>query len=114
MGRWAERGDASCSLSWCGLLVLGSPSVSCNVSADPHELPALNDLNFDRFDAKVGERLAVLRSEMDQGLDNLRVELAYSIRDTKTSLLWWMFGLWTGNILASAGLLLAILKALKP
>ena len=53
------------------------------------ELRELNQLTFDRFDARVGERLAEL----------------------KTSLLWWMFGLWTGNVVATAALVLAILKA---
>ncbi len=96
------------------------------------ELRELNDLNFARFDARVGERLAELRTELQQwvraemdarfaGLDQRlekrfsgvdsrldRVEerlnsLADRLRDTKVSLVRWLFGFWIGTALAVAG-----------
>lgn len=76
------------------------------------ELKELNDLNFARFEAKVGERLAVLRSELELkfagGIAGLREDLSDRIRDTKVSLLRWMFGFWIGT----AGLILGARLAL--
>jgi DNA anti-recombination protein RmuC len=99
------------------------------------ELRELNDLNFARFDAKVGERLAELRSELEHWfraelrteIQGLRTEfraemdtrfakvdgrfekvdkrlelLADQIRDSKTSLIKWVIGLWIGSVLAAA------------
>jgi hypothetical protein len=60
------------------------------------DLKELNDLNFARFDAKVGERMAELRREL---LDK--------IRDTKVSLVRWMFGFWIGTALVILGSRLA-------
>ena len=87
------------------------------------ELRELNDLNFGRFDAKVGERLAELRAQLssidqrfekvDQRFEKVdrRFEkvderldlLSKEIHDTKTSLVRWMFALWVGTALAVAG-----------
>jgi hypothetical protein len=78
------------------------------------ELRELNELNFARFDAKVGERLAELRSELQAWVrtemdsrfgkvDRRLEQLADSIRDTKSSILKWMFGFWIGTALAVAG-----------
>ena len=72
------------------------------------ELRELNDLNFARFEAKVGERLAVLRGELELKLADLREDLSDRIRDTKVSLLRWMFGFWIGT----AGLILGARLAL--
>jgi hypothetical protein len=73
------------------------------------ELRELNELNFARFEAKVGERFAELRAEIEvrfslqnEKLAALRVELLDGIRETKLSLLRWMFGFWVGT----AGLIL--------
>jgi hypothetical protein len=77
------------------------------------ELRELNELHFARFEAKVGERLAAFETQINKGLADVRVEFSTALRDTKTSLIWWMFGLWTGNALATAALVLAILKALR-
>lgn len=71
------------------------------------ELRELNELNFARFDAKVGERLAELRSELRTELHaevaRLRSELGEDLRDTKVSLIRWMFAFWVGTALAVAG-----------
>ena len=77
------------------------------------ELREFNDLNFARFEAKVGERFAELRVELEtrfgslemhqnEKLASFRSELLDRLRDTKVSLLRWMFGLWVGT----AGLIL--------
>jgi len=78
------------------------------------DLRELNELNFARFDAKVGERLAELRSELQgwvrtemdsrfERVDRRLDQLGDSIRDAKSSLLKWMFGFWIGTALAVAG-----------
>jgi hypothetical protein len=61
------------------------------------DLRELNELNFARFDAKLEQRLAELRSEMRSELGTLRVEL---IR--------WMFGFWVTTLFALAGTLVAL------
>ena len=75
------------------------------------DLRELNELNFGRFDAKMGERIAELRGEMKSELaqldakvtalgDTLRKELAQSLDELKSSLLKWMFGFWASVVLA--------------
>jgi hypothetical protein len=71
------------------------------------DLRELNDLNFARFDAKVGERMAGLRNEVELQFAKLRGELLDRIRDTKVSLLRWMFGFWIGTALVIIGSRLA-------
>lgn len=124
------------------------------------ELRELNDLNFARFDAKVGERMAelrsaieaslrsemdkrfgifrsdmdarfaALRSDMDTRFGALRSDLDTralrsdmdarfakvdqrfeavldQLRDTKTSMIKWMFGFWIGTALIILGSRLA-------
>jgi hypothetical protein len=61
------------------------------------DLRELNELNFARFDAKLEQRLAEFRLEFKQVIAALRVDL---IR--------WMFGFWITNMLALAGLLVAL------
>jgi hypothetical protein len=50
------------------------------------ELRELNELNFARFDAKLGQRLAELRSELVR----------------------WMFAFWVSTLIGIAGLLMAL------
>jgi Asp-tRNA(Asn)/Glu-tRNA(Gln) amidotransferase A subunit family amidase len=47
------------------------------------ELRELNDLNFARFDAKVGERLAELRAEMDARFARAEVVLAQRLAELR-------------------------------
>lgn len=72
------------------------------------ELRELNELNFARFDAKVGERLAELRSELQAAfrtemdtrfarVDDRFGSLDKLINDVKTSTIRWMFGFWVGT-----------------
>ena len=67
------------------------------------ELRELNELNFARFDARVGERLAELRSELHDEIAEVRSSLSNDLRDTKVSLIRWMFAFWVGTALAVAG-----------
>jgi hypothetical protein len=65
------------------------------------DLRELNELNFARFDAKLEQRLAELRSELQlefrTGLEQVRVELVR-----------WMFGFWVSTLIGIAGLLIAL------
>jgi hypothetical protein len=61
------------------------------------DLRELNELNFTRFDAKLEQRLAGLRSELLVELQRARVEL-----------LRWMFGFWVSTLIAIAGLAIAL------
>lgn len=87
------------------------------------ELRELNELNFARFDAKVGERLAELRSdlrtelhtelaklrsELHDEIAEVRSSLSNDLRDTKVSLIRWMFAFWVGTALAVAGARLVV------
>lgn len=62
------------------------------------DLRELNELNFARFDAKLEQRLAQVAANLEQRLAEL-----------KTSLIRWMFGLWTVGTLTILGTTLAIL-----
>jgi len=59
------------------------------------QLRELNELNFARFDAKVGERMAKLRASIEGVLNQ--------VRDAKTSMIKWMFGFWIGTALVILG-----------
>ena len=59
------------------------------------DLRELNELNFARFDAKLGQRVAEVKAEFQVGLANLR-----------TDLLRWMFVFWATTL----GTLVALLK----
>jgi predicted nuclease with TOPRIM domain len=86
------------------------------------ELRQLNDLNFARFDAKVGERLAELRTQLRAELhaeldarfaelegrfakiddrfakvDDRFTRLEEQLRDLKISTIRWMFTFWVGT-----------------
>ena len=59
------------------------------------DLRELNELNFARFDAKLEQRLAQLRTEIAQGLAGV-----------ETRLVRWMFTFWAPTALAVVALLL--------
>lgn len=70
------------------------------------ELRELNELNFARFDAKLEQRVAELRSEMEAGFAALRVEMA----SLKSDLVRWMFIFWTGTMVTLLGTVIALVK----
>jgi hypothetical protein len=57
------------------------------------DLRELNELNYARFEAKLEQRLAELRTE---------------IAGLRTELVRWMFGFWVSTLLGIAGLLIAL------
>ena len=73
--------------------------------ADHPELNSLpraerGELNFARFDAKLEQRLAELRSE-------LQTEFRTGLHGLRADLLRWMFGFWATTLLTLAGLIIA-------
>ena len=68
------------------------------------ELRELNDLNFARFDAKLEQRVAEVKSELRQGMAQLRTELA----DLRANLIKWMFLFWMGQAGLTVGLVLLV------
>ena len=98
------------------------------------DLRELNELNFARFDAKLEQRTAALEAKLEQRtaaleakleqrlaelearlrtdfierLGKLREELCDRLRDTKVSLVKWMFAFWIATALAIFGSRLAL------
>ena len=61
------------------------------------ELRELNDLNFARFDAKVGERLAELRADLRTEVGARFARVEDQIREARVSTVKWMFVFWAGT-----------------
>ena len=61
------------------------------------DLRELNELNFARFDAKLEQRLAELRSELLTEIQRLRADMVR-----------WMFGFWVTTVLMLGGLMVAL------
>ncbi len=68
------------------------------------ELRELNEVNFARFDAKVGERLAELRADFDKRLAELKTELGDRLRTLETRLVRWMLGFWVSTLIGLGAL----------
>ncbi len=79
-------------------------SVDATYKADLREF---NELNFARFDAKVEERFARADARLEQRLAALEAKISSS----HNRLVVWMFGFWTGNMLALAGFVYVMLKS---
>jgi hypothetical protein len=85
-----------------------------------NDLRELNEVNFARFDAKVGERLAELRSQfredmsllegrMSSRMSSFEVSLERvrtDIQNSSGSMIKWMFAFWAPTAFAVVGLLL--------
>jgi hypothetical protein len=65
------------------------------------DLRELNELNFARFDAKLEQRLAELRAE-------LQLEFRTGLQRVRVELVRWMFGFWVSTLVGIAGLLIAL------
>ena len=76
-----------------------------------YELREINELNYQRFEAKLEQRLAEfaaeLRTEFRTDLAKLRGELGTGLAGLKAELLRWMFLFWLGTV---GPLLLAYLR----
>lgn len=65
------------------------------------DLRELNELNFSRFDAKLEQRVAELRAEIDRRfgafdatLDRFKADLRTVIWSAETRIIRWMFAFW--------------------
>ena len=79
------------------------------------DLRELNELNFARFEAKLEQRLAELRSELlvelRTGLQEVRTEMQQvrtELYQVRGELLRWMFGFWVTTLIGIAGLAIAL------
>jgi hypothetical protein len=75
-----------------------------------NDLRDLNETNFVRFDAKLGQRLAELKAELQLELAEVRTELqteiAQGLANVETRLVRWLFTFWVPTaigIVATAG-----------
>ena len=86
------------------------------------DLREVNELNFARFDAKQEQRLVEYDAKWERrsAESDAKWERRFGESDAKwerrvaeleTRLIRWMFGLFTGSMLAFAGLLMAVLRA---
>ena len=91
-------------------------------------LRELNELNFARFDAKLEQRFAQQDAkwerrfaefevkfekrlaELDAKWERRFAELDAKIAASESRLLRWMFVFWTGNLVATAGMLFAVVR----
>ena len=77
------------------------------------DLRELNELNFARFDAKLEQRIAELRSDLETGLvradarlEQRVAELRKELAELKSDLVRWMFAFWAPTVLGIVALLL--------
>jgi hypothetical protein len=81
------------------------------------DLERLNELNFARFEAKLDQRIAELRSEfqreisrlegkLDRGLEAVAQQQQTALAEFRADLIKWMFLFWVGTL----GTLIALLK----
>jgi hypothetical protein len=72
------------------------------------DLRELNELNYARFDAKLEQRMAELRAEMQVGFNTVDTRLA----QLETRLTKRMFGFWVAQAATTAGLVFGVVKLL--
>jgi len=91
------------------------------------ELRQLNELNFQRFDAKLEQRFAEFRAELERRLAELRVEMERafartgteieavrrSVADQRADLIRWMFGFWIATLVPLAGLMVGLFTVFR-
>ena len=65
-------------------------------------LRELNEMNYQRFDARLEQRLAelaaVLRTEFRVDVEKLRADVHTGLADLRAELLRWMFLFWIGTV----------------
>lgn len=79
------------------------------------ELKEHNELNFQRFDAKLEQRLAELRAEiagvearLDKKIESEVGSLRTEMSAMKTDIIKWMFLFWSGTALTVIGVMMAL------
>ncbi len=76
------------------------------------DLRELNELNYARFDAKLDQRIAELRAEMQVGFATADANLEQRLAQLETRLTKRMFGFWIGQAATTAALVLGVVKLL--
>ena len=82
----------------------------------------LNEANFARFDAKMEQRIAGVEARLDARIDGLatrmstlsaelREEIVSRIAASESRMIRWMVTLWSSSILATSGLMVAVLRS---
>ena len=96
------------------------------------DLRELNELNFQRFDAKLEQRIAQLHAKLErriaqldskfeqrlselrvslvQGLADLRADFQRDLSQTQSALTRWMFVQWMGTLVPLAGLIVYLTR----
>lgn len=78
------------------------------------DLRELNELNFSRFDAKLEQRAAELRGEMQVGFARLDARIEQGLASLETRLTRRLFGFWIVQAATTAGLVFGVVKLLQP
>ena len=89
------------------------------------DLRELNELNFARFDAKLEQRIAELRAEMNTGFARidarfvelraeLRAEFRADLAALETRLTRRLFGFWIAQAATTVGLMFGVVKLIHP
>ncbi len=81
------------------------------------DLRELNELNFQRFDARLEQRVAELRADFDRRftqsdakLGVLEAKVDQRVAELRAELLRWMFVFWVGTIVPLGGLIVALMR----
>jgi hypothetical protein len=74
------------------------------------DLKDFNELNFARFDAKVEQRFAESDARVDKRFAESEVKFDKRSTESESRLMRWMFTFWSTNLLAFAGLALAVMR----
>ena len=76
------------------------------------DLRELNEVNYARFDAKLEQRIAELRSEMQVGFATVSSQLDGRLARLETRLTKRLFGFWIAQAATTAGLVFGVVKLL--
>ena len=74
------------------------------------ELRELNELNYARFEAKLEQRIAELRAEMQVGFANLASGFDSKLAQLETRLTKRLFVFWVARAATTAGLVFGVVK----
>ena len=77
------------------------------------DLKELNELNFARFDAKLEQRIAELRAEMQVGFANLAGGIDSKLALMEARLTKRLFGFWIAQAATTAGLVFGVVKLIS-
>jgi hypothetical protein len=83
------------------------------------DLREFNDANFARFDAKLEQRLAEVKSELRQDIGQVRADLRQGVAEVRAEvaaqrgeIIKWMFVFWVGTVATLGGLMFGLLRFL--